>query len=499
MGNFKLKKEIKSNVRFHLVVNIIFLLTITLASYIHIPLKSLKNHFFYFIHMCALQSSFAGILYFLSLNKYLFKTLFSIIYIALGLVAFWVYSIDISISPFLIDASFQTEVELIKDLISIPLLIYVIILFILLFIILKLYSNVKIRFFRVSTLISLCLISIFFIAEKLRPETFQFKLPYQLFFSFYKYINEEPIELENINSLNFNSSLKNNLQVTLIIGESVRADHLGINGYERNTTPNLSKIDKNFISFKNMYTNKSYTSASIPQILSNQSIYDTTDFKIRSIYDVLNKSKINTKWIGNQFLETSYKSIANNNKDVLIIDKFKSYDSYHKSKDEALLPYLNKELKANKVKNMTTLHMVGSHWWYENRYDKRHRKYTPVIDSKYFPSLKKNQIINSYDNTILYLDFFLNQVINQHKKLEIPSIIIYISDHGESLGEEGKWLHAHDSKAVTNPAFMIWYSDNFKQAYPDKINLLSSFPNEKLTTDIIYKLVLDLFKIRQTK
>ncbi len=492
----KFKKEVLDNIRFHLILNILFILTVTLASYIHIPLTGFKDTLFYFIHMCILQSCFAGILYFISLNQLLFRLLFSIMYIVLGIVAFWVFSIDISISPFLIDACLQIESELVKDLISIPLILYIIFLFVALFIILKLYNKLEVRAFKFSTILSIVLILMIFVGEHIRHQTFQFKLPYQFFSSVYGYFNKDSLSLEDISNFKFSSNLESDIQVTFVLGETVRADHLSINGYTRNTTPNLLKL-KNFISFKEMYTNKIYTFESIPQILSNQSIYDTVKTKIRSVYDVLKKSDVNCTWIGNQFLEWGYKPIANSNSKVILIDELKSYDSYHKSKDEELLPYLKQELEKDLNKNMTTLHMVGSHWWYDNRYDERHRKYKPVIDSKYLPSLTKEQIINSYDNTILYLDYFLNEVINYHKNLEKPSIVIYISDHGESLGENGKWLHGHKSKYVANPAFIIWYSKEFKYLYPKKIAYFNNLNTSNLSTDIIYTLILNLFEISQ--
>ncbi len=493
----KNKKEVFYNIKYHLILNIIFLLTVTLSSYIHIPLKDFKDIFFYSVHMCVLQSCFAGILYFLSLNKILFKVAFSFIYLILGTLSFWVYSIDISISSFLIDASFETELGLIKDLISLPLILYVILLLSLLIVILKLYDNLKTKALKISSIVSLMLIALIFIGEKIKPKTFQFKLPYQFFCSFYDYFNRPTHELEDISKINFHSNIDDDIQVTFILGETVRADHLGINGYKRNTTPNLQKNSANIISFKNTYTNKTYTSVSVPQILSNQSIYDVSNKEIRSIYDVLKKSNVNCTWIGNQFLEWSYKPIASGNNKVILIDQLKSYDSYHKLKDEELLPYLQEELALKIKKNMTTLHMIGSHWWYENRYDENFKKYMPVVDSKYFPSSTAEQIINSYDNTILYLDNFLNEVITSHKKLDKPSLIIYISDHGESLGENGKWLHADESPAVTNPAFFIWFSDEFKNRFKNKITNLSESADKDITTDFIYKLILDSFEISE--
>ena len=495
---YKKLKEYKyfDNIVFHLVTNILFALTVTLSSYIHIPLSG-KGIVLYSGHLLLLQSTVAGFIYLLSLNKLIFKFVFSFLYLFLGGTSYWVYSLDISISPAIIEAIFQTETELIFDLLSIHFIVYLIIMIGCLKLILVFYNRLGTnKNNRSSLFFALILIAIFFVVEKKKPNTFKVKLPYQLFFSFYDYFTLDSLLLEDVSDLNFISNLKEPIQVTFVLGETVRADHLGVNGYYRNTTPNLSKIRKNFISYPNLYTNKQLTSQSIPQICTNQSIYDTTNTNLRSVYSILNNANIATSWIGNQHLESSYKAIAMSNDKVINIDQWKSSLSYNKAKDEALIPYLNNELKDYKHSSaMTTLHMVGSHWWYEKRYTDAFRKYTPVIDSKYLPSLSKESIINSYDNTILYLDFFLNETIKAHLSSPKPSVLIYVSDHGESLGEDGKWLHGHKSKYVANPGFIIWYSETFKEVYPDKVNYFETLRTSKLTTDVIYYLVLNLFGI----
>ena len=484
------------NFLFHLVTNFIFVFTVTLSSYIHIPLTG-KGIILYLSHLILLQCSVAGFIYLLSLNKFIFKYIFSSLYLFLGIVAYWVYSLDISISPFIIEASLQTEPELITDLISIHFIVYLLILVGCLKLILFLFNKTSEKFNVFSLVFSLLLVFLFFVVENKKPNTFKVKLPYQLFFSFYEYFTLNDLSLEDVSDLNIESSLKDNIQVTFILGETVRADHLAINGYHRATTPNLSKLKTNFISYPNLYTNKVLTSQSVPQLFTNKSIFDSINTNFRSVFDVLNKAKINTSWIGNQHLESSYKSIGTSNKKLVIIDKWKSTYSYNKAKDEALIPYLKEELVLNEGKNsMTTLHMVGSHWWYEKRYPDNFRKYVPVIDSKYFPSLSKQSIINSYDNTILYLDYFIDEVIKAHLNYSKPSIVIYVSDHGESLGEDGKWLHGHKSKYVANPAFMVWYSDSFKLKYPDKVKSLEDLKKQNLNTDSIYYLILSLFNIR---
>lgn len=494
----KLKQNTYFNtIIFHLITNLLFVLTVTLSSYFNIPLKG-KGVLLYLGHLLLLQSTVAGFIYLLSLHRILFKYIFSVLYLFLGGVAYWVYSLDISISSAIIEASLQTEANLISDLLTVHFIFYLLILIGCLKLILFLYNRVETKNNSLSLGLSLALISLFFIVEQLKPDTFKVKLPYQLFFSFYDYTVKKDLVLEDLSALNFTSNLKENIQLTFVLGETVRADHLGVNGYHRNTTPNLSKIQSNFISYPNLFTNKVLTSQSIPQIFTNKSIYDSLDIPYRSVFSVLNRAKISTSWIGNQHLESSYKSIATSNKSVINIDKWKSSMSYNKAKDEALIPYLKQNLKENKLlNNMTTLHMIGNHWWYEKRYPDAYRKYTPVIDSKYLPSLSKESIINSYDNTILYLDFVLNEVIKEHLKSDKPSIVIYVSDHGESLGEDGKWLHGHKSKYVANPGFMIWYSEDFKLKFPKKVTYINALNKPGLSTDAIYYLIINLFEIEK--
>ena len=74
--------------------------------------------------------------------------------------------------------------------------------------------------------------------------------------------------------------------------------------------------------------------------------------------------------------------------------------------------------------------------------------------------------------------------------------MVYISDHGEALGENGKWLHAHNDKSLSNPAMIIWFSEEYKRKYPEKIAHFNKLIlNKENTTDILYPMILDIFEI----
>lgn len=289
------------------------------------------------------------------------------------------------------------------------------------------------------------------------------------------------------------TSKADNLRIVFVLGESVRADHLSLNGYKRETNPFLSQ-QKNLISFKNVYTPLTYTAVSVPQILTDKSIIDNDKINLTSLFSLLNKASFNTEWIGNQSLEKSYEDIVKTNNKVTIIDEFHSFLSFKKEKDIMLLKPLITD--ASKPENkMITLHMIGSHWYYNSRFDEDFAIFKPMVSSKFVGSSSKEQLINSYDNTLLYLDFFLNELIEKLKKSSKKTVLIYLSDHGEILGEDGKWFHAQSHKSSENPAMLIWYSDAYKNENQLKIDKLHLRKEDSISTDFFYHSILDLAKI----
>ena len=150
---------------------------------------------------------------------------------------------------------------------------------------------------------------------------------------------------------------------------------------------------------------------------------------------------------------------------MILIDSLRSVLSFKKEFDEALFKPFQETIKTSKAQ-IVTLHMMGSHWYYDNRYTDAHRKFLPVTNSKYIPSQSAEQLINAYDNTIVSLDNFLNETISSLSNVKEPCIMVYLSDHGERLGENGKWLHAETAEEATNTACVIWYSDTFERVFP---------------------------------
>ena len=103
-------------------------------------------------------------------------------------------------------------------------------------------------------------------------------------------------------------------------------------------------------------------------------------------------------------------------------------------------------------------------------------------------------MINSYDNTILYTDYFLAEVINRLR--DRKAVLLYQSDHGEALGEEGVWLHASDSPAAHRAAGFVWLSPAYEAAHPTYLEALRRNASRPYRTDYLFHSVLDAGAVR---
>ena len=486
-------KKIKKELINYSLINIIIAINITIASFAHIPFGDLKGFFLYFLYFLAVQATLFGFMYLLTLNKYVFYTLFPITFIVSSTLGFWVYVQDLSINYGLIESVLESNVDIALDFISPYFLCYFIWIIVSTFLCIKLFKNLKASKIKSPLfLIAILCVCFYFIGEHLKRDVFTSKLPYNIITALKKYSEKPTITYNDLMNYDLDKSI-DSVDIVFVLGESVRADHLELNGYDRATTP-LLNLQQNLISYSNIYTPLTYTAISVPQILTNQSIKDTIVKNNTILYSILNKLNINTTWIGNQSLEKSYETIIKENKNIYLIDALHSVLSFKKHKDEELIKVFD-TIERDSKSNFTTIHMIGSHWFYDSRYTNKHKKFTPTSKGKFLKSSTKEELINSYDNTIVYLDWFLNTIIEKLKPTKIPTLLIYISDHGEILGEDNQWLHAQNNKASTNPAMLIWYSDSFKTKYPLKTEVLIKNTNENNNTDLIFNSILHLLKV----
>jgi len=257
--------------------------------------------------------------------------------------------------------------------------------------------------------------------------------------------------------------------IIVVAGETARADRFSLNGYKRDTNPLLAQQD--VISFEQMSSCGTDTAVSLPCMFSSltKSDYSHTQGKnMSNALDVLSTAGVEVLWRDNN---SSSKSVA----DRIEYQDYKS-DKINticdiECRDEGMLPGLQSYIDARKNKDiMIVLHMMGSHGpAYYKRYTKEFEQFTPVCKTNQLNECTNEQINNAYDNTILYTDYFLAKVIEllKNNQKEHKTAMLYMSDHGESLGEKGLYLHGMPyfmaPKEQTHVSSIMWFDDQFSK------------------------------------
>lgn len=288
--------------------------------------------------------------------------------------------------------------------------------------------------------------------------------------------------------------------VIMVVGETARADHWSLNGYSKNTNPLMSR-EPNFVSLPNLYSCGTSTAVSVPCMFTNLGRANYSEKKFNNtenVLDVLKRSGVQVLWRDNN---SSSKGVA---------DRV-AYEDYRDSKrntmcegecrDEGMLVGLQDYINQNSGKDiLIILHTMGNHGpAYFKRYPKQFEKFTPACQDNQLENCSAESISNAYDNAILYTDYVLSQIVQLLKTNEdkYKTSMVYMSDHGESLGENGVYLHGMPymiaPDAQKHPAAGIWLGQGFNGVAIDKLKQVAAQP---LSHDNLFHTLLGAFEVQ---
>ncbi|HEY2451172.1 MAG TPA: phosphoethanolamine transferase EptA [Scandinavium sp.] len=263
---------------------------------------------------------------------------------------------------------------------------------------------------------------------------------------------------------------RHNLTI-LVLGETSRADNFSLGGYARETNPRLKQ--DNVVYFPNTTSCGTATAISVPCMFSNMP-RDHYDEQLaqhqEGLLDVIQRAGVNVLWNEN---DGGCKGACDRvpHQDMTRLDlpgQCINGECYDDVLFHGLEDYIN-NLKGDGV---IVLHTIGSHGpTYYNRYPKDLRTFSPTCDSNEIQNCSKEQLVNTYDNTIVNVDYIVDKAIKllQSKQNTFTTSLVYLSDHGESLGENGVYLHglpwsiAPDTQK--HVPMLIWLSDDYQQRY----------------------------------
>ncbi|AWM80553.1 phosphoethanolamine transferase EptA [Gammaproteobacteria bacterium ESL0073] len=256
--------------------------------------------------------------------------------------------------------------------------------------------------------------------------------------------------------------------IIIVVGETSRAQNFSLNGYERETNPLLSK-QSNLFNFEHASSCGTATAISVPCMFSNmprKSFDRTLAINEDNVLDIIARTGVNVYWKDN---DSNCKEVCNR-VPTLEINKTEPAELCKGGLcyDIQLLNGLDQYINERTDDTVIVIHTNGSHGpAYHERYQKDQEKFTPACKSTEIDSCSQQELVNAYDNTIVNVDFVLNSTIELLKKHsdQFSTAMLYMSDHGESLGEDGFYLHGAPyriaPKQQTHIPMIFWLSDSF--------------------------------------
>ncbi len=336
--------------------------------------------------------------------------------------------------------------------------------------------------FMLAMLVGLGLIAFFYFQDyasfgRNNSEMRRYIVPTYFVGSASKYIHEhylqKPLTYQSLGldakNTSANVNGKPNLLV-LVVGETARSMNYQYYGYGRPT--NAHTQDQGLLAFQDMRSCGSATAVSLPCMFSRMG---REDYNARralaqdTVIDVLDHGGIKVQWFDN---DSGCKGVCEQVEHLTIeLNSDPQLCTGQYCFDQVLLNKLDEALANAEAKDtVIVLHVIGSHGpTYFLRYPPEHRRFVPDCPRSDIQNCSAEELMNTYDNTILYTDYIISEVVNKLKQQQnnFDTAMLYLSDHGESLGEKGMYLHGAPYSIApieqTSIPMLAWVSDDFSQ------------------------------------
>jgi lipid A ethanolaminephosphotransferase len=302
--------------------------------------------------------------------------------------------------------------------------------------------------------------------------------------------------------------------LVLVIGETARSGNFGINGYNRDTTPLLKAIKKNadqsgeLTTQSDVWSCGTTTATSLPCMFSHlgKSAYENKQFDYENLIDVLDKAGLAVIWLENQsgckgICDRVYRAATQNSKDPELCITGECFDEIMLKNLDARL----KEVPYDKLSRgaVIVMHQMGSHGpAYYKRSPAAIKKFKPECTNNALQECSRTELVNAYDNSIAYTDYFLSKVIEylKSKAAGVQAGMLYVSDHGESLGENNLYLHglpyAIAPDVQKHVPWISWFANDFIGRHNLDTDCMANRSSKKLTHDNYFHTVLGLMDIQ---
>jgi lipid A ethanolaminephosphotransferase len=285
--------------------------------------------------------------------------------------------------------------------------------------------------------------------------------------------------------------------LVLVLGETGRSGNFGINGYARPTTPAIEALGA--VSFRNAWSCGTSTAASVPCMFSHlgRDAWAARSQEHENLLDVLQRAGLAVLWVDNQ---SGCKGVCDR------VPHATASCPAAECPDEALLAGLDERIAALPAQRrargvVVVLHQMGSHgpeYW--RRSPPEFKRFLPECRSANLPDCTRGEIVNAYDNSIAYTDHVLASTVRWlQSRAGEDTALLYVADHGESLGENGLYLHglpwAIAPDVQKHVPWITWLSPAFERRTGISMECLKGRAQQPLSHDHLFHSVLGLAKV----
>lgn len=306
------------------------------------------------------------------------------------------------------------------------------------------------------------------------------------------------------------SKQNSNETYIIVIGESLGREHMSLYGYHRKTTPNLDSLQENneLLVFNNVISNHTHTTPTLSYALTSANQYNEETFKDRiSIINLLKAAGFNTAWVSNQvrygIWDNHVGVIADNADQKIYFNKYVGKTFKNRNNDEIVLDAVQDLLNdSSSGNNIIFVHLIGNHFPYSEKFTKPFEKFSGNLSIGEFgkTGIPKSKRINAYDNSVLYNDHIINQLIHllQDSEKDVKGLV-YLPDHGEEVWERKSHQSNLFTYSMVESPLIIWLSEKYKNRYPIVNQNLENSLDSYWTNDLFYNLLVGLSGIKTTE
>ena len=288
----------------------------------------------------------------------------------------------------------------------------------------------------------------------------------------------------------------------VVVGETARAANWGLSGYARQTTPQLA--EREVINFAQVTACGTNTEVSLPCMFSLYGRRNYDEDKIRgseSLLNVLDRAGLRVLWRDNQ---SGCKGVCTGVETHKLDNaKLPELCDGERCFDEILTHDLDQVLADRQGNLVIVLHQLGNHGpAYYKRYPDAFRRYGPVCETPDLAKCEREAVVNAYDNAILYTDHVLAKTIDflKAKSTTYDTAMLYVSDHGESLGENGLYLHGVPysiaPKVQVEVPMSLWLSPGYAASFGIDADCLRQRATQPATHDNLFHSLLGMLDVR---